>query len=297
MIDNKRRKRVIYGIVIGVGFLVLAGVLIMALFVPEAPEVVSLSGFELVGGDNDSLYLMVSLVLNSNTGLGTDMEEFRYTVFLDDTSAAGGSWSGSQYIPGEGEFTIDLPVGIDEEEIPLWLEALCNEDSIELGISCDLLVDTPLLNWNLHFDVEEKVWLFGLLDKLLLREAYRMSPWVTNIETPSIGLLSTRIDVTLSFRNSYPFPISITSVDLNFGAGGSTLGNLSSTESVLILPGEETELTVRLTGSYLSPVIAAIGIVRERELAYSLSGTVVVQVGSVEVSLPIKKEDSLSLGL
>jgi len=262
-------------------------VTVLSIFSVKPPEYISVEDMVLTGGYNDSLHLDVSIRMLSNTGVNTELQELAYKVYLSDSYAADGIWKGNLDIPDSGEFLLVLPININEHNIPLWMEAFCSDDSIDISIDCDFKAKAFLFTMSTNTEIEERVLFEGILELCLLREAMSFSPKIVNIAMPDLGLLNSNVRLTLSYSNPYPFPFTIESYNLSCVIGGQAIGNLVSDSSVYLVPGAQAEQDIELSAEHLSSVGAFISTVRSRRMDVHLAGQMTVRVEEITLEIPI----------
>ncbi len=290
------RSRALKGILTMLTILGVASGIFMLFFSPDLPEFVDINYLEITGGENDTLNVILTLTMDSNIGIAASIKELEYSISINDSTQASGRWSGDMSIPEHGNFQIDIPVSVHENMIPLWIKTFSSNENVQLLIDGNYTVNVFSFNHSSNFSETEQVLFDGLLDKLLLREAVRLNPKILDIAPPSISLRSSSVDVEMEFSNAYSFPISVTSYVFDLEINGSTIGTISEFKESIIPPGESIEQTSVITVNHFSPFVAAFSSIINREISYGLIGTIIVQIGDVEIELPITKQGSFSIG-
>ena len=296
MLIVKSRPMTMRGIPIVLTILGVASGVLLLFFSPDLPVFVDIDYLEIVGGENDTLNIVLTLTMNSDIGISASVRELEYSISINDSTQASGRWSGDMSIPEHGEFQIDIPVSVHENMIPLWINTFSNSEDVRLLIDGNFTVNVFSLNHSSSFSETEQVSFDGLLDKLLLREAIRLNPKILDIASPSLSLRSSSVDVEMEFSNAYSFPISITSYVFDLDINDSTIGTISEFQQSIIPPGESIEQTSAITVNHFSPFAAAFCSIISREISYGLMGTINVEIGDVEIELPITKQGSFSIG-
>lgn len=276
-------------------FIIIGLVSVLSIFSIEPPEYVSIEDMVLTGGINDSLHLDISIRMLSNTGIDAELQELAYRVYLSDSCVADGVWRGELDIPSSGEFLLVLPVNINEDNIPLWIDAFSSDDSTDIFIDCDFKAKAFIFTMNTNVEIEERVSFDGVLELFLLREAISFSPMIVDVSLPTLGLFGSNIRLTLSYSNPYPFPFTIESYNLACILSGDSIGNLVSDTPVYLQPDEKAEQDVVLSVQHVSSISSVISVIRSRSIDVELEGLVTVRIEEIEVEIPIDYAGGLSL--
>ncbi len=292
MSNNKTKKRVF----IIVGIFVVVCLLFLSFISPDLPRFVGIDNLEIIGGSNDSLNLLLTLNMDADIGVDAFLREMDYSLLAGDSAVAFGSWRGDLSVP-TGEFQIDLPVIILEENIPYWIDAFSAEDSILLEVESEYTVEVLSFEYSSDFTESQNVLLDGFLEKLILREGLKLQPRIVRLDRPGFSLRNSSVDVELEFSNNYSFPITIVSYDFDFQVSNSSIGSISESSTCTISPGETVQQTTQISINNLSPFISAFNTLRNRELAYNLVGLIVVAIEDVQVELPVSENGGLTFDL
>jgi len=290
--NNKTKKRVF----VIVGIFLVSCLLFLSLFSPDLPRFVGIDNLEIIGGSNDSLNLLLTLNMDADIGVDASLREMDYSLLAGDSAVAFGTWRGDLPVP-TGEFQIDLPVVILEENIPYWIDAFSTSDSILLEVESDYKVEVMFFEYSSNFSESQKVLLDGFLEKLILREGLKLQPRIVRLERPGFSLRNSSVDVELEFSNNYSFPITIVSYDFDFQISDSSIGSISESNTCIISPGESVQQITQININNLSPFISAFNTLRNRELAYNLMGLIVVEIEDVQIELPVTVNGALPLNL
>ena len=260
-----------------------------------APEVVSFDNIELAGGEDDSLFLVATLRISGNNRIDAVLRELNYTLVLHDSSMARGCWWGDREIRNNEVSNFDLEIGVGSDDVPNWIDAFAAEDSLSILVEGSARVEALFSEIPVSFSSMEKISVNGILEMMLIREAFRLGLRVTDIQMPSFSLSGTRMDADIEISNSYPFPFTLKSGILELFISGGMLGRILLEEGEQILPGETQHRTVRLSLNHGGPLLSLLRTALERSLSYEISGDISLMVGTVDFSVPLERQGVFSL--
>ena len=239
---------------------------------------------EVVGSSIRGLSLQNALLLfdvevANPYGAALPLADLSYTLGSNGRKILEGSIQPTGSIPARGKQIIQLPVTVGFAPVMVALNGVKPGNVLPYTADFRISVDAPLL---------------GRIEVPFSKSGELPIPAVPEVEMSSfeigrLGLDQTSGTVKLRVRNTNQFPLDLKGLGMSFALGGQEVGSSRLSDAASLQPGESATLSVPLSFSPRTAGTSLFNLLRGRQIAYQVSGSIEANTRFGPISIPYSK--------
>ena len=239
---------------------------------------------EVVGSSIRGLSLQNALLLfdvevANPYGAALPLADLSYTLGSNGRKILEGSIQPTGSIPARGKQIIQLPVTVGFAPVMAALNGVKPGNVLPYTADFRISVDAPLL---------------GRIEVPFSKSGELPIPAVPEVEMSSfeigrLGLDQTSGTVKLRVRNTNQFPLDLKGLGMSFALGGQEVGSSRLSDAASLQPGESATLSVPLSFSPRTAGASLFNLLRGRQIAYQVSGSIEANTRFGPISIPYSK--------
>jgi LEA14-like dessication related protein len=227
----------------------------------------------------DAIDLLFQVEINNPYPADLPMLDLAYSLSSGGSNLLQGSIQPAGSVPARGSHTILLPARIASASVLKTLKGVTPGSVITYQADLSLSVDAPLL---------------GRLTLPLSQSGELPIPALPEVEMTSLTLGKLGLDlvstsIKLQVKNTNQFPLALTRVNVSFALGGTEVGASNLTSPVNLPAGQATTLALALSFSPRTAGMGLLNLLRGKQIAYRLSGSLDADSRFGPLSLPFNQ--------
>lgn len=239
---------------------------------------------EVIGSSIRGLSLQNALLLfdvevTNPYGAALPLADLSYTLGSNGRKILEGSIQPTGSIPARGKQIIQLPVTVGFAPVMAALNGVKPGTVLPYTADFRISVDAPVL---------------GRLEIPLSKSGDLPVPAVPDVEMSSfeigrLGLDQTSGTVKLRVRNTNQFALDLKKLGMSFALGGQEVGKSRLSDAASLQPGESATLSVPLSFSPRTAGASLLNLLRGRQIAYQVSGSIEALTRFGPISIPYSR--------
>lgn len=212
-------------------------------------------------------------------GAGLPLADLSYTLGSNGRKLLEGSVQPSGSIPAHGKQILQVPVTVGFAPLMTTLKGVKPGAVLPYTADFRISVDAPVL---------------GRIEIPLSKSGELPVPAIPDVEMSSfeigkLGLDQTSGTVKLHVRNTNQFPLDLKRLGMNFALGGVDVGSSRLSDAASLQPGASATLSVPLSFSPRAIGASLFNLLRGRQIAYQVSGSIEANTRFGPISIPYNK--------
>jgi LEA14-like dessication related protein len=226
-----------------------------------------------------NIVLLFDIEVANPYAVALPLADLSYSLNSGGRKLLDGSVQPSGSIPARGRQVIQLPVTIGFAPVLATMKGVKPGAVLPYTADFRLGVDAPAV---------------GRLEAPFSRKGELPIPAVPEVELTSfevgkLGLDRTSGTAKLRIRNTNQFALDLKRVGMSFSLGGAEVGSSRVSDAVSLQSGESANLAVPLSFSPRTAGASLFNLLRGRQIAYQVSGSIEANTRFGQVSIPYNK--------
>jgi LEA14-like dessication related protein len=222
---------------------------------------------------------MFDVEVSNPYGVPLPLADLSYALNSSGNKLMAGSINPSGSIPARGKQVIQLPVTIAFAPVMQTMKGVKAGAVLPYSADFKLGVDAPAV---------------GRLDVPFSKSGELPIPAVPEVELSLFEITRLGLDKTTGIakvrvRNTNQFPVDLKRVGMSFALGGAEVGSSRVSDVAGLPPGESVTIPVQLLFSPRTVGASLFNLLRGKQIAYKLSGTIEANTRFGQVSFPYSK--------
>ena len=226
-----------------------------------------------------NVLLLFDVEVANPYGAALPLADLSYTLGSNGVKILEGSMQPTGSIPARGKQIIQLPVTVGFAPVKAVLKDVRPGTVLPYTANFTISVDAPML---------------GRIEIPLSKNGELPVPAVPDVEMASfeigrLGLDKASGTVKLRVRNTNQYPLDLKRLGINFALGGQEVGSSRLSDAASLQPGESTTLSVPLSFSPSTAGASLFSLLRGRQIAYQISGSIEANTRFGPITIPYNK--------
>ena len=236
-------------------------------------------GSSIRGLSLQNVLLLFDVEVANPYGAALPLADLSYTLGSNGRKILEGSIQPTGSIPARGKQIIQLPVTVGFAPVMAALNGVKPGTVLPYTADFRISVDAPVL---------------GRIEIPLSKNGELPVPAVPDVEMSSfeigrLGLDQTSGTVKLRVRNTNQFALDLKRLGMSFALGGQEVGSSRLSDAASLQPGESATLSVPLSFSPRTAGASLFNLLRGRQIAYQVSGSIEANTRFGPILIPYSK--------
>jgi LEA14-like dessication related protein len=236
-------------------------------------------GTSLRGLSLTNAVLLFDVEVSNPYGVALPLADLSYALSSGGRKLLEGSIQPSGSIPAKGKQVIQLPVTVGFAPVMATLKGLKPGALLPYTADLTLGVDAPAAG-----RIEVPASKSGELPVPAVPEVQ-----LTAFEIGKLALDRTSGTAKLKVRNTNQFPLGLKRLGMSIALGGTGVGSSRLSDAASLQPGESATLSVPVSFSPRAVGAGLFNLLRGRQIAYKLAGTIEASTTYGPISIPYEK--------